>query len=238
MNILVIEDERKTSELIQLYLQRNGYTVLAAADGHTGLALARTHQPDLIVLDLMLPGLDGLDLCRILRAEATIPIIMLTARSTEDDKLLGLELGADDYLTKPFSPRELVARVRTVLRRAGQQTTAEPNPILEWGTLSLNTSQHTLTQSGQPLTLTPKEFRLLETLMRESGRVFNRVELLEKAFGLDYDGLERTIDVHIRNLRQKIEPNPNQPVYVQTVFGIGYRFGDSLSASQPSASQP
>ena len=227
MNILVIEDERKTSELIQLYLQRNGYTALAAADGRTGLEMARTHQPDLIVLDLMLPGLDGLDLCRILRAEANIPIIMLTARSTEDDKLLGLELGADDYLTKPFSPRELVARVRTVLRRAGTQPPAEPSPILEWDTLSLNTSQHTLTQAGQPLTLTPKEFRLLETFMREPGRVFNRVELLEKAFGLDYEGLERTIDVHIRNLRQKIEANPNQPVYVQTVFGVGYRLGGS-----------
>ncbi|MBK9053500.1 MAG: response regulator transcription factor [Chloroflexi bacterium] len=227
MNILVIEDERKTSELIQLYLHHNGYNTLMALDGRTGLEMARTHQPDLIVLDLMLPGLDGLDLCRILRAEANIPIIMLTARSTEDDKLLGLDLGADDYLTKPFSPRELVARVRTVLRRVGQRPGDEPVITLAWGALCLNISQHTVTLAEQPITLTPKEFRLLETLMREPGRVFNRVELLEKAFGLDYDGLERTIDVHIRNLRQKIEPHPNQPVYVQTVFGVGYRLGDS-----------
>jgi DNA-binding response OmpR family regulator len=227
MNILVIEDEPKTSDLIQLYLQRNGYTTLAALDGRLGLEMARTYQPDLIVLDLMLPGLDGLDLCRILRAEANIPIIMLTARSTEDDKLLGLDLGADDYLTKPFSPRELVARVRTVLRRVGKQPGDEPTTTLSWGMLCLNISQHIVTLAEQPITLTPKEFRLLETLMREPGRVFNRVELLEKAFGLDYDGLERTIDVHIRNLRQKIEPHPNQPVYVQTVFGVGYRLGDS-----------
>jgi len=227
MNILVIEDERKTSELIQLYLHHNGYNTLMALDGRTGLEMARTHQPDLIVLDLMLPGLDGLDLCRILRAEANIPIIMLTARSTEDDKLLGLDLGADDYLTKPFSPRELVARVRTVLRRVGKQRGDEPATTLVWGALCLNIGQHTVTLAEQPITLTPKEFRLLETLMREPGRVFNRVELLEKAFGLDYDGLERTIDVHIRNLRQKIEPHPNQPVYVQTVFGVGYRFGIS-----------
>ena len=225
MQVLVIEDERKTSDLIQLYLQRNGYTPLAAADGRTGLEMARTHQPDLIVLDLMLPGLDGLDLCRILRAEADIPIIMLTARSTEDDKLLGLDLGADDYLTKPFSPRELVARVRTVLRRVGKSVTEEPATTLHWDTLVLDTLQHTLTYAGTPLALTPKEFRLLETLMREPGRVFSRIELLEKAFGLDYDGLERTIDVHIRNLRQKIEPDPNQPVVVQTVFGVGYRLG-------------
>lgn len=229
MNILVIEDERKTSDLIQLYLQRHGYTTLAALDGRLGLEMARTHQPDLIVLDLMLPGLDGLDLCRILRAEANIPIIMLTARSTEDDKLLGLDLGADDYLTKPFSPRELVARVRTVLRRMGKQPGDEPATTLVWGALCLNINQHTVTLAEQPIPLTPKEFRLLETLMREPGRVFNRVELLEKAFGLDYDGLERTIDVHIRNLRQKIEPNPNQPVYVQTVFGVGYRFGEVSS---------
>lgn len=226
MNILVIEDERKTSDLIQLYLQRNGYTTLAALDGQLGLEMARTHQPDLIVLDLMLPGLDGLDLCRILRAEANIPIIMLTARSTEEDKLLGLDLGADDYLTKPFSPRELVARVRTVLRRVGKQSGDEPATTLVWGVLCLNINQHTVTLAEQPITLTPKEFRLLETLMREPGRVFNRVELLEKAFGLDYDGLERTIDVHIRNLRQKVEPNPNQPIYVQTVFGVGYRLGE------------
>lgn len=232
MNILIIEDERKTSELIQLYLQRNGYKPLAAANGRIGLEMARAHQPDLIVLDLMLPELDGLDLCRILRAEADIPIIMLTARSTEDDKLLGLDLGADDYLTKPFSPRELIARVRTILRRVGKQPIEEPAKVLTWDVLSVNTTQHTVTKADQPVVLTPKEFRLLETLMREPGRVFSRVELLEKAFGLDYDGLERTIDVHIRNLRQKIEPNPNQPQYIQTVFGIGYRFGGMETSNQ------
>lgn len=161
MNILVIEDERKTSDLIQLYLQRNGYTTLAALDGQLGLEMARTHQPDLIVLDLMLPGLDGLDLCRILRAEANIPIIMLTARSTEEDKLLGLDLGADDYLTKPFSPRELVARVRTVLRRVGKQSGDEPATTLVWGVLCLNINQHTVTLAEQPITLTPKELSLI-----------------------------------------------------------------------------
>ena len=224
--ILVIEDDLKTVELIRLYLERNGYAVLLAYNGRDGLDLARQKRPDLIVLDLMLPKVGGLDICRILRMEqSTVPIIMLTAKSTEDDILLGLDLGADDYMTKPFSPRQLVARVRTVLRRASDQPTVPaPRKTLRFGDLVIDSLRHEASLCGAPLPLTPKEFKLLETMGKEPGRAFTRLELLEKVFGFDYAGLERTVDAHIMNLRQKIEPQSGNLNYIQTVYGVGYRF--------------
>jgi DNA-binding response OmpR family regulator len=225
--ILIVDDDRKTTELIRLYLERDGYQALLAHDGRQALELARQKRPDLIVLDLMLPTVDGLDVCRILRAESRTPIIMLTARTTEDDKLLGLDLGADDYVTKPFSPRELLARVRAVLRRAAEAH--EPGPsAVRVGELMVDFAGHTVRLAGAPLRLTPKEFKLLETLVREPGRAFSRLELLERVFGYDYEGLERTIDVHMMNLRKKIERDPTQPVYLLTVYGVGYKFADDV----------
>ena len=226
MNILVIEDERKTSDLIQLYLQRNGYTSLAAADGHTGLEMARTHQPDLIVLDLMLPGLDGLDLCRILRAEANIPIIMLTARSTEDDKLLGLDLGADDYLTKPFSPRELVARVEAILRR--RRSGPPPSATLSFAHLTINPDSHEAHASGQLLELTATEFQVLWELARNAGRVLTRDQLVQQVWGTNFYGNDRVVDVYVGQVRRKLQ-DATQQTLIETVRGVGYKFVDTKS---------
>src|SRR5919204_3079714 len=210
--VLVVDDDKKTAELIRLYLERDGYRVLAAHDGAEALELARYRQPDLIVLDLMLPAVDGLDVCRILRAESKVPIIMLTARTTEEDKLLGLDLGADDYVTKPFSPRELVARVRAVLRRVEDPSGERPGPSrLRCGDLLVDFVRHEARLRDALIHLTPKEFKLLETLAKEPGRAFSRVDLLERVFGFDYEGLERTVDVHVMNLRKKIEPDSAQP---------------------------
>ena len=221
--ILVVDDDKKTVDLIRLYLEKDGYRVLAAYDGRQALALARQKQPDLMVLDLMLPAVDGLDVCRTLRAESKVPIIMLTARTTEADKLLGLDLGADDYVTKPFSPRELLARVRAVLRRVADAEDKDP-PQLRYDDLVVDLVRHEVRLGQEPVHLTPREFKLLETLARVPGRAFTRLELLEAVFGFDYDGLERTVDVHVMNLRKKIEPEPDQPRYVITVPGVGYRF--------------
>lgn len=220
--ILVVEDDRKTADLICRYLQREQYQVLLAYNGREALALARNRRPDLLVLDLMLPELPGLDVCRILRAESDLPIIMLTARSTEEDKLLGLDIGADDYVVKPFSPRELVARVRVLLRRAAPEE--GPPPPLRAGEITVDFARHQVSVGGRPVHLTPKEFSLLGVLMRSPGRVFTRSQLVERVFGADYEGGERTVDVHLMNVRKKIEPNPERPRYLRTVFGVGYRF--------------
>jgi DNA-binding response OmpR family regulator len=232
--VLVVDDDRKTVDIVRLYLEKDGYQVLVAYDGQHAMELARHRQPDLLVLDLMLPRVDGLDICRILRAESKLPIILLTARSTEDDKLLGLDLGADDYVTKPFSPRELLARVRAVLRRAGLETAAngvnEPAE-LRCGDLLVNFLGREVRLNGQLVRLTPKEYRLLEILIKEPQRAFSRLELLERAFGFDYDGLERTVDVHLMNLRRKIEADPAHPRYIHTVYGVGYKFGEVQDAA-------
>jgi DNA-binding response OmpR family regulator len=221
--ILVVDDDKKTVDLIRLYLEREQHQVLVAYDGREALEIARQRAPSLIILDWMLPKVDGLDICRILRAESTVPIIMLTARSTEEDKLLGLDLGADDYVTKPFSPRELVARVRVVLRRTVQEDEIA-SPPLRIGALSIDFAAHEVRLDDELLRLTPKEFKLLETLAREPGRAFSRGELVTRVFGLDYEGLDRTIDVHLMNLRKKIEADPNHPLYLLTVYGVGYKF--------------
>jgi DNA-binding response OmpR family regulator len=221
--ILVAEDDPKTVALIQMYLQRDRYRVLVARDGRQAIDLARSGRPDLVVLDLMLPKVDGLDVCRVLRAETPIPIIMLTARAGEDDKLLGLDIGADDYIVKPFSPRELVARVRVVLRRTAQELAEQPEE-LQAGEIRLDFGRHEVQVRGRPVYLTPKEFRLLAVLARAPGRVFTRSQLLDKVFGITYEGGERTVDVHLMNLRRKVERRPDRPEYLHTVYGVGYKF--------------
>jgi len=219
--VLVVDDDTKTVELVKLYLNRDGYRVLTAYDGLDALRLARERQPDLIVLDLMLPCMDGLEVCRTLRDETDVPIIMLTARTTDQDKLTGLDLGADDYVTKPFSPKELAARVRAVLRRLpGERGPDE----IKHGKLTLDFLKQEASVSGKQLNLTPVEFKLLGVLVKEPGRVFSRAQLIEKALGVDYQGFDRTIDVHILNLRRKIETDANHPKYIKTVYGIGYKF--------------
>jgi two-component system alkaline phosphatase synthesis response regulator PhoP len=201
--VLVVDDDVKTVELVSLYLNRDGYRLLTAYDGVEALRLAREGHPDLIVLDLMLPGMDGLEVCRALRAESDVPIIMLTAKTTDEDKLAGLGLGADDYVTKPFSPRELAARVRAVLRRLpGERGPQE----IKRGELTVNFLKHDASLAGKPLNLTTVEFKLLGVLVKEPGRLFSRAELIEKALGYDFEGFDRTIDVHILNLRRKLEP--------------------------------
>ena len=228
-SILVVDDDRKMVELLRVYLEKDEYQVLVAFDGKQALEIARRLHPALIILDLMLPKVDGMEVCRILRAESRVPIIMLTARTTEGDKLAGLDLGADDYIVKPFSPRELMARMRAVLRRTIDEKQSGPS-LLAYGDLAVDFLRREVTVYGTSVHLTPKEFRLLELLIRQPGRVFSRLDLLEDAFGYDYAGLERTVDVHIMNLRKKIEPDPDNPRYVQTVYGIGYRFAEYLDA--------
>ncbi len=223
--ILVVDDDRKIVELVRLYLEKDGYRVLVAYDGLKALELARQRRPDLIVLDLMLPGVDGLDVCRILQAESEVPIIMLTAKTTDEDKLIGLELGADDYITKPFNPREVVARVRAVLRRVGKRAPQGPSEM-RFADLVIDRRRHELQVRGAVVDLTPTEFRLLEVLAGEPGRAFTRLELLDRVFGYDFEGFERTVDVHVKNLRKKIEPDPKQPTHVQTVYGVGYKFSE------------
>lgn len=218
--ILVIDDEPKIVDICQDYLQAGGFDVIRASDGLAGLSKARTEQPDLIVLDLMLPGMDGLDVCRTLRRESDVPIIMLTARVEEADKLIGLELGADDYLTKPFSPRELVVRVRTLLRRVtgGMQT-----EVLRSGDLTLDRSHYSVQVVDKEVALTPTEFDLLATLVAHPGRIFSRAQLLTSVRGVAFESYERAIDSHIRNLRHKIEPMEGNPRYIITVHGVGYK---------------
>ncbi len=222
--ILVVDDDAKTVELVKLYLNRDGYRVLTAYDGNEALRIARETHPDLIVLDLMLPGCDGLEVCRRLRTESDVPIIMLTARSTEDDKLAGLDIGADDYMTKPFSPKELAARVRVVLRRLADESLLRGPAELAQGELTLNFIKREAYIGDKALHLTPIEFKLLGIMLREPDRVFSRAQLIEKVLGYDFDGFDRTIDVHILNLRRKLEPDPAHPTHIRTVYGAGYKF--------------
>ncbi|MBI2908004.1 MAG: response regulator transcription factor [Chloroflexi bacterium] len=220
--ILVVDDDRKTVELIQVYLQRDGYRVAAAYNGKEALEQTRRIHPDLVILDVMLPEIDGLEVCELLRAESKVPVIMLTARTSESDKLLGLDRGADDYVTKPFSLRELAARVRAALRRA---TCAEEEAVqdISFGDIKVSFARHEVSRDGRVVSLTPTEFKLLEMLVRNPGRAFTRPQLIDRIRGLDFDGLERSLDAHIMNLRRKIEPDPLRPHYVKTVWGVGYK---------------
>jgi DNA-binding response OmpR family regulator len=226
--ILVVDDEARTVNFIKGYLERESYEVFTASNGREALFAARDYQPDLIILDLMMPEMDGWEFVRHHRRERDTPIIMLTARVEESDRVAGLEIGADDYLSKPFSPRELVARVRAVLRRAGH--TSPETKILRAGSLELDEEGRIVRLDGRFLELTRMEFDLLAILMKHPGRAFNRLELLERTQGFAYDGYERTIDVHIKNLRKKIEPDPAHPIYILTVFGVGYRFSPDILA--------
>lgn len=219
--VLVVDDDRKAVEMVRVYLERDGFEVLRAYDGPTALEIARRDHPALIVLDLMLPVLDGLDICRLLRYESNVPIIMLTARATEDDKLEGLDLGADDYVTKPFSPRELAARVRTVLRRVGE-TGGATEEDARFGQLTVSFRRHEAQIDGRPVALTPSEFLILAALVREPGRAFARQQLLEKALGHSFDAVERNVDVHVMNLRRKLGFGSDDPI--KAVYGVGYKF--------------
>jgi len=225
--ILVVDDEPKIAQLARDYLEHAGFAVLTAGDGASALQSARTRHPDLVVLDLGLPGLDGLDVIRALRAAGSTPIVVVTARDTELDKLLGLELGADDYVTKPFSPRELVARVRAVLRRS--ERVVEPGDRIEVGTLVLDVPRLRATVEGRPVDLTPTEFAILETMARAPGRVFTRSQLLDAVHGIAFESYERAIDAHVKNIRRKLEPEPARPRYLLTVYGVGYRVADPES---------
>jgi len=222
--VLIVDDDAKTVELVKLYLNRDGYKVLTAYDGNEALRLARESHPDLIVLDLMLPGMNGLEVCRTLRDESDVPIIMLTARTTEDDRLEGLDLGADDYITKPFSPRELAARVRAVLRRIPEEMLMRGPKEIQQGELIVNFLKHEAYLNGKPLNLTAIEFKLLGVLVREPERVFSRAQLIERVVGYDFEGFDRTVDVHIHNLRRKLELDPVHARYIKTVYGAGYKF--------------
>ncbi|MFD4669424.1 response regulator transcription factor [Lentzea sp. NPDC058450] len=219
--ILVAEDDPKQSHLIRAYLEHEGHSVLVARDGRAALDLARSRTPDLVVLDVMMPEVDGLDVCRVLRAESRVPILMLTARSTEADLLLGLDLGADDYVVKPYSPRELVARVRALLRRSGADEAAGPIRVLD---VEIDADRFEVRIGGELVALTAKEFELLRVLASAPGRAFSRGQLLQETFGFDHNVQERTVDAHVMNLRRKIEPDPAAPRYVLTVPGRGYKF--------------
>jgi DNA-binding response OmpR family regulator len=225
--VLVVDDEPRIVQLARDYLENAGFAVLTAGDGRSAVHAFRTRRPDLVVLDLGLPELDGLDVTRAIRAESPTPIVMLTARDDELDKLLGLELGADDYITKPFSPRELVARVRAVLRRSeGTSGAISSADRIAVGDLQLDVARMRVEVGGRPVELTPTEFTLLATMARQPGRIFTRSQLLDAVHGVAFESYERAIDTHIKNLRRKMEPNPREPRYVLTVYGVGYRVAE------------
>jgi DNA-binding response OmpR family regulator len=225
--ILVVEDEAAIARLIRDYLEQAGFSVVLAGDGLTAVETARRVKPDLVVLDLGLPGQDGFDVTRDLRRTSDIPIVIVTARGEETDRIVGLELGADDYVVKPFSPREVVARVKAVLRRT--ENRQEPVEVMRIADVEIDQSRMRVTVAGRPVELTATEFQLLTTLAREPGRVFTRGQLLDAVHGFDVESYERAIDAHIKNIRRKLEPIPGAPRYVQTVHGVGYRFADPQS---------
>jgi DNA-binding response OmpR family regulator len=223
--VLVVDDEPRIAQLARDYLEHAGFAVLLAGDGKSGLLAVRTRQPDLVVLDLGLPELDGLAVTRAIRETSNLPIVMLTARDDELDRILGLELGADDYITKPFSPRELVARVRAVLRRT-ERAAAEPGDRVVVGDLALDASRLRTSVAGRSVELTPTEFSILLTMARQPGRIFTRSQLLDAVRGVAFESYERAIDAHVKNIRRKLEPEPHQPRYVLTVYGMGYRVAE------------
>jgi two-component system alkaline phosphatase synthesis response regulator PhoP len=224
--ILVVDDEPKIVQLARDYLEASGFEVLAARDGHSAIQAARTRKPDLVVLDLGLPGVDGLDVARTLRRDSSLPIIMLTARGDESDKLVGLELGADDYVTKPFSPKELVARVRAVLRRSEEGAAATGADVVRVGDLELDVLRLAVSAGARRVPLTATEFQLLLALARQPGRVFTRSQLLDAVHGIAFESYERAIDAHVKNIRRKLEADPRAPRYIETVYGVGYRLAE------------
>ncbi len=225
--ILLVEDDLDNVKIVRLYLGQDGHQVVVASDGLEGLRLARSVKPDLVVLDVMLPGMNGLEICQTLRNESDVPIVMLTARVEEEDRLTGLELGADDYITKPYSPRELTARIRAVLRRAARDAADGGPQKIEHGAIKLDLRLRAAYAGGKPLTLTPTEFRILVLFMREPGRTFARDNIIDRVFGYDFDGFDRTVDAHVSNLRRKLRAKKDDPRYIHTVYNVGYRFGDA-----------
>ena len=225
-SIMLVEDETSIRETMAEFLSEEGFEILQAADGLEALEVFRENQPDLIILDLMLPKLDGLEVCKAIRQKSNVPIIMVTARDEEIDKLLGLELGADDYITKPFSLREMKARIKAVLRRTGFQGSTEEHKI-SFGALEINTDRREVRMNNKIIELTPSEYAILTTLSQNVGRPYSRLQLLNATLGESYAGYERAIDTHVSNLRKKIEPNPQKPIYILTVYGLGYKFGDN-----------
>ena len=226
--ILVVDDEPQIVKALKAYLENASYKVVTAADGKAALTAFSREKPDFVILDLNLPGMDGLDVCKAIRHDSNVPILMLTARVEETDKLLGLELGADDYVLKPFSPREVVARVRTIFRRVGSEQ--PKSEIIEIGDLLINLDEHTVSAAGLPVELTPTEFDILVALARHPRRVFSRLQIMEQAQGSAFEGYERTIDAHVKNIRLKLEADPKNPVYIQTVHGVGYKLDVKANA--------
>ena len=229
--VLILEDYPPTVEVVQLYLRQDGHNLLSPTDGITGLSLAREAQPALIVLDLMLPGMDGLEICRTLRQESDVPIVMLTARADEEDRLAGPDIGADAYVTKPFSPRELAARIRAVVRRTARDGQETSTSSLTYGPISVDTQKRTVYVGETQVHLTPTEVRLLVLLIREPGRTFTRGQIIDRVFGYDFEGFDRTVDSHVYSLRRKIEAaaggNGGETKYINTIYGVGYRLGDA-----------
>ena len=224
--VLIVEDDPHTVEVVRLYLRRDGHTVLTASNGKDGLRMAQEAAPDLVVLDLMLPEMGGLEVCRELRKESDVPIVMLTARAEEEDRVAGFELGADDYVTKPFSPRELAARIRAVLRRTAQDREDNSPSGLTYREITLDTQRRTTSVGQTSLNLTPTEYRLLAMFLREPGRTFTRDEIINRVFGYDFDGFDRTVDSHVSGLRRKLDAAAKDRRYIQTVYGVGYRLND------------
>jgi len=223
--ILVVDDERKITEVVRAYLEKEGYIVLVAGDGQGALDLIERSKPDLVILDLMLPDMAGEEICRRLRQRSDVPIIMLTAKASEEERVKGLMIGADDYIVKPFSPRELVARVRAILRRVRRDSEALRDRLsFHNGSLTIDLIRHEVKRNGKLVPLTAYEYKLLVALAQHPGRVYSRLQLVNKVQGYDFEGYERTIDAHIKNLRKKIEPDPKNPRYIQTVYGMGYKF--------------
>jgi len=222
--VLVVDDEARIVQLARDYLEHAGFDVITATDGPSALMAVRARKPDLIVLDLGLPGMDGLDVTRTIRRDSDVPILMLTARDDELDRVLGLEIGADDYVTKPFSPRELVARIRAIFRRVDRQM--EPGDRIDVGAVSIDVPRMRVTAAGRSVELTPTEFQLLVALARQPGRIFTRSQLLDAIHGVAFESYERAVDAHVKNLRRKLEDDPGRPRYVQTVYGVGYRFAE------------
>lgn len=227
--ILVVDDEPQIVKVLSAYLERASFRVITAANGKVALLQFSKENPDFVILDLNLPELDGLDVCREIRRKSNVPILMLTARVEEADRLIGLELGADDYVVKPFSPREIVARVRTIFRRTSASDTADAS-LIQVGQLTVDLDKHVVTLNGKIINLTPTEFDILVVLARQPKRVFSRLQIMEQAQGDAFEGYERTIDAHIKNLRLKLEPDPKNPTYIQTVFGVGYKLEEREDA--------
>lgn len=226
MKILAIDDEEKILDVIKAYLEREGYSVFTETNGANAINTFKSLKPDLVILDLMLPGLSGEEICSKIRAISKVPILMLTAKVEEDDKVYGFSIGADDYLTKPFSPRELTMRVKAILRRTKDDMALNDIFSFNDGDLVIDTRSYEVKKSGEIVNLTPNEYKLLTVMAQNPNKVFTRGELIEKVMGYDFEGFDRTIDAHIKNLRQKIEDDPKNPVYIKTVYGAGYKFGE------------